>query len=482
MFENVLGQAACTRLAADLGSASLPPALLFAGPTASGKGTAALELARALSCETGKAAWNCACPSCESHRSLSHPDVLLLGPRAFSSEIAASAAAFLRDPPSTARTLFLRSVRKLLLRFSPVLWEGDETKFAKAAVLYSSLTEDLEELNPQYPLPEGTQLRKLVESMQTSAVKLESEGVADSVPIAQIRRAAYWTRLAPNGRKKLLFIEGADRMQEGSRNALLKILEEPPETAILILSTTRRGALMPTILSRVRPYIFAARNEAVERDVVRRVFRDTDAADALDAQSVAGTHPGAEAHTGTGAVTGSRKSIISEYLDGFLPASPRELEEAAVLFLASTIAAAEYRVGAESLGAARRGPQSGRGSLGGSLSVLATLANGLGTQSASLPREARLAVAALMDGAHKFEPRSLFTSFLERLLTLCSRSLCDLRNEALSLQLAEDWSQAVRAADSAVGTYNQNPLLALERLFGAFADALTSAAQAGKRP
>ncbi len=466
MFENVLGQAACTRLAADLASASLPPALLFAGPSASGKGTAALELARALSCEKGDAAWNCPCTSCESNRALSHPDVLLLGPRAFSSEIAASATAFLRDPPSTARVLFLRSVRKLLLRFSPVLWEGDETKFAKAAVLSLSINEDLEELNPLYPLPEGTQLRKLVESVQAASVKLESEGVADSVPISQIRRASYWTRLAPNGKKKLLFIEGADRMQEGSRNALLKILEEPPETAILVLSTTRRGALMPTILSRVRPYVFVARDEAVERDVVRRVFRDTEAADA----------PGAQAGAGR------KKSFISEYLDGFLPASPRELEESAVLFLASTIAAAEYRVRTESLGATRRGPQPQRGSVGEPLSILATLAKGLGPQPAALPREARLAVAALMEGAHKFEPRSLFTSFLERLLTLCSGSLRDLRSEALSLQLAQDWSQAVRAADSAVGTYNQNPPLALERLFGAFSDALTAAANNGKRP
>jgi hypothetical protein len=60
--------------------------------------------------------------------------------------------------------------------------------------------------------------------------------------------------------------------------------------------------------------------------------------------------------------------------------------------------------------------------------------------------------------------------------------LRDLRSEALSLQLAQDWSQAVRAADSAVGTYNQNPPLALERLFGAFSDALTAAVNNGKRP
>jgi hypothetical protein len=190
--------------------------------------------------------------------------------------------------------------------------------------------------------------------------------------------------------------------------------------------------------------------------------------------------------TGAPTEAGSRKSFISEYLDGFLPASPRELEESAVLFLASAIAAAEYRVASDNRGVSRSAQPFRQvqqvGVAGEGLSILTILAKGLGPQPAALPREARLAVAALMAGAHKFEPRSLFTSFLERLLTLCSRSLRDLQNEALSLQLAQDWSQAVRVADSAVGTYNQNPPLALEQLFGAFSDALTSAAQAGKRP
>lgn len=401
MFENVLGQEASRRLSLDLASGTLPPALLFSGPPASGKGTAALELARALSCERAGAPWNCSCASCERHRLLSHPDLLLLGPRAFASELAASAAAFLREPESAARMLFVRSARKLLSRFSPVLWEGDETKFAKASTLSAAMGEDLEELYPPRPLPEGDKLGKLVSSVLSAALKLEDEGIADSIPIAQIRKLSYWARLAPTGKRKLILLENADRMQEGARNALLKILEEPPETAVIVLSTARRGAMMPTILSRLRPYAFARRAADIERDVIRRVFRD---ADALSA--------GADS--------------VSGYLETFLPVPPAALEAAASAFLSAS--------------------------------------------------DARSAAASVLQSVGKFEPRSVFASFLSRLLSAVSASLREKpQADARAVVAAEKLSAAVRRADLAVGTYNQAPPLALERLFVELREARSAA-------
>ena len=390
MFENVLGQEAARRLASDLSSDSLPSSSLFAGPAASGKGTTALELARVLSCEKKGAPWNCSCPSCERHRLLAHPDLLLVGPRSFSSELSASAAAFLREPASAARLLFLRSVRKLHARFSPVLWEGDESKFAKVCTLTATLGEDLEELCPPRVLPEGESLKKAVDSIISTALKLEDEGISESIPISQVRRLAYWARLAPTGKRKLILIENADRMQEGSRNALLKILEEPPESTVLVLSTSRRGAMMPTILSRLRPYLFVKRPPEVERDVIRRVFRDQQASE-------------------------SGSAGVADYLDSFLPVSAADLDQAASSFLAA--------------------------------------------------HDARSAASAAVELSHKFEPRSLFPSFLDRLSRLTARSLRDRAADARAVVSAEACAEAVRRADLAVGTYNQSPSLALERLF-----------------
>jgi len=150
LFENLIGQSAASQLIADIEGASLAPAMLFSGPPASGKGTAALELARVISCEVAdkadRAKWNCPCPSCNRHRLLVHPDLLCLGNKPFSAEISASASSFLKEAGSpSSRMLFIRSVRKLLARFNPVLWE-DEPKAGKISSLVNSLEEDIDDL------------------------------------------------------------------------------------------------------------------------------------------------------------------------------------------------------------------------------------------------------------------------------------------------------------------------------------------------
>ena len=50
MFENLIDQEAGLRLIQDIKQKKLPPSILFSGPECSGKLTAALELARSVSC------------------------------------------------------------------------------------------------------------------------------------------------------------------------------------------------------------------------------------------------------------------------------------------------------------------------------------------------------------------------------------------------------------------------------------------------
>ena len=72
-------------------------------------------------------------------------------------------------------------------------------------------------------------------------------------------------------------------MQESSRNALLKILEEPPESVRFVLSTSRRSGIMGTILSRARVYSFRRRDAAGTAEVIERVFRTGEPASGVDA-------------------------------------------------------------------------------------------------------------------------------------------------------------------------------------------------------
>jgi DNA polymerase-3 subunit gamma/tau len=421
VFENVLGQGALRQLASDIGADMLAPSMLFFGPDASGKGSAALELGRVLSCENPAAPWNCSCPACARHRRLIHPDLLILGPRSFSAEIAASAAAFLRDPAvQAARFLFIRSVRRLLARFSPVLWENDP-KINKLNPLIEALEEGLDNL-------EGAgEARETADGILKSSFKLEAEGVGDLLPVDHVRRAAWWSRLAPLGKRKLLVIENAERMREEARNSLLKILEEPPERLTIVLTTARQEALIPTVLSRLRPYRFVARDRETEAEVIRKIFRDA-------------RSPG---FTGGG--------LLRRYLDSFLPGSEETLYPLAAFFAASVAmgaAAALRRSGAPPGEALMR--------LGAHCAPIAEEA-GLGR-----PLEDAGALAAkVMEGADKFEARGRFSQFLRSLLALAGEGLGASPDAVAYRDL---WSAAAREADSAALTYNLSIAMVLERL------------------
>ena len=131
MFDNVLNQNVTNHIIEDINNGTFPQSILFSGPEGSGKLTCAIELARVLSC-TGNAqgergTWMCTCASCVKHKALMHSSLLLLGSRECTLEIDAANKTFLAAAETQAtfvqatRYLFIRSVRKLTLRFSPLL-------------------------------------------------------------------------------------------------------------------------------------------------------------------------------------------------------------------------------------------------------------------------------------------------------------------------------------------------------------------------
>lgn len=64
------------------------------------------------------------------------------------------------------------------------------------------------------------------------------------------------------GKKRVFIFDEAERLREQAANALLKTLEEPPATTLLILITTSMEALLPTIRSRSLKLPFTTIDEA----------------------------------------------------------------------------------------------------------------------------------------------------------------------------------------------------------------------------
>jgi len=282
MFENLVNQSAIDSISSDIRKGLFPSAVMFSGNSASGKLSAALETARIFSCKgpkSEKGFWTCECPSCLQHKSLTCSNVLLMGPRDCALEIAAAQSTFVkayRDNEKhldAARYLYLRSIRKLTLRFSGILMAGSPD-LSKVGSLLEQINDNLEILDFPRELPDFNATTKLCETLTAKALELETKYLPDSIPVNQIRNMEEWAHIKSESGKKTIIIENADQMQTSVRNALLKILEEPPADCIFILLTTRRNAVMPTILSRVRNYTFIDRTIQQQKDVITRVFHN----------------------------------------------------------------------------------------------------------------------------------------------------------------------------------------------------------------
>lgn len=84
---------------------------------------------------------------------------------------------------------------------------------------------------------------------------VEKKGVTKKkdISIEQVREAKQKLSLYPyHGKYKVLIIDGAHRASISAQNALLKILEEPNPTTIIILVTHEIDRILPTILSRLQ--------------------------------------------------------------------------------------------------------------------------------------------------------------------------------------------------------------------------------------
>ena len=274
MFENIIGQRqVVATLSAELASGSFPRGSLFVGPQFSGKLSTALEAARVLTC-SADGSWGCECAACRQQRELVHPHTVMLGWRYADIEIPASAAALQTNRGTAARYLYLRAVRKLVRRFEPTVWDADDARLRTIQEKTAQVEDLLSPLAIGRELPPADELATLTERVGALCRDLAQTARSDLVTVGQVRLLSAWAHVSAPGSRKVAIIENADRMQESARNALLKLLEEPPGQVHLVLLTTRRSSLMPTILSRLRPYLFPGRGPEEEREVIVRIFRD----------------------------------------------------------------------------------------------------------------------------------------------------------------------------------------------------------------
>ena len=173
----------------------LASAWLFHGEEDLGASTAALELARLLFCEQGKDLAPCGrCAGCLKMAVLDHPDLHLL----FALPVVSGSRN--DDNPMDA---FQNEVVAERLTLSANFWHQPEVKGA------------------------------------------------NQIHIGQSRYLKRWASLRSfQGNYRVVIVFRAHEMGVQAQNALLKLLEEPPERMVLILCADRPDSMLPTIVSR----------------------------------------------------------------------------------------------------------------------------------------------------------------------------------------------------------------------------------------
>ena len=111
--------------------------------------------------------------------------------------------------------------------------------------------------------------------------------------VDQVRKVGRFLRLTPaEGGWRVVILDSADDLNTNAANALLKILEEPPERAILMLVAHAPGRILPTIRSRCRTLALQPLSDGQVSEVLRSTLGDLNEDQAATLAALAEGSPG----------------------------------------------------------------------------------------------------------------------------------------------------------------------------------------------
>jgi DNA polymerase-3 subunit delta' len=135
-------------------------------------------------------------------------------------------------------------------------------------------------LEPDSPCGRCRSCQKIDKGVHPDVQSIDLEEGAKSISIDAIRRLQEGVALRPaEGRYKVYILQEAERLSEQAANALLKTLEEPPPSVVLVLTTLEAGMLLPTLVSRCQQVDLRPVPRAeLERTLVQRYSASPDQA------------------------------------------------------------------------------------------------------------------------------------------------------------------------------------------------------------
>jgi DNA polymerase-3 subunit delta' len=128
--------------------------------------------------------------------------------------------------------------------------------FAMACNCITQMQNEKKAQNKSGPCDQCRSCKKINSGNHPDIIHIKPSG--HFIKIAQIRSLCQTLAMKPyEARLRVVIISDAQAMNPEAGNALLKVLEEPPDHTILILITMQRSDLLPTIVSRCRHIRFS---------------------------------------------------------------------------------------------------------------------------------------------------------------------------------------------------------------------------------
>jgi DNA polymerase-3 subunit delta' len=113
------------------------------------------------------------------------------------------------------------------------------------------------------------------------------------IAVEDVRKITNFMSLTPaEGGWRVVVVDGAEELNPASANALLKVLEEPPPRAILLLVCSAPGRLLPTIRSRCRRLRLTTLDDARMAELLTQYLPKLDADDRGRLATLAEGSPG----------------------------------------------------------------------------------------------------------------------------------------------------------------------------------------------
>lgn len=145
-------------------------------------------------------------------------------------------------------------------------------------------------VDPAHPVARRIAARAQSDLLVLERVINEQTGKLYTViRVEDVRRTvSFFGSTAGEGGWRIAIVDSVDDLQREGANALLKVLEEPPERTLLLLVTNAPGRVLPTIRSRCRRLLLRPLDEAdVARAVAGAAGRDAGGSDVEDAARAA---------------------------------------------------------------------------------------------------------------------------------------------------------------------------------------------------